>query len=545
MQTSSLGVFLLAGSVSGCVVIEDRTPAPARGAVSQPLRAFVEQSSVTLRSVSAEVDGHLLPLALDPATGLYTGAYAPASLADRCKPSYSLRYQTVFQNSGGVEVTQYEPALGHYQREATGFIPRACLEPLPDQPLTITVVSSGDAELAPGATTCVSELASGECTLRAAVSLANRHLGPDVVVLGSGSIYILSIGTSAPSSYLQPHHLTIRDDVTIRASGSAPATILEFARYGKTLFDVNAASPVTLQLQGLIIRGFQSSGSEDHDGGVGGAITNTNGSLIIDACTFLRNTSRAIIRGGAIQNHGYLSIDHSTLTDNESMMGGAIAQLANAAGTRGLPYARIRNSTISNNRALVAGAGIYGEAGTLDIENVTFAGNGPRSSSVLDGGALCIAGATVLVRQSTFAQNTAAYGAGIYINGGTLALANSIVANFATSSERSSDVMGPVGTAAYGIGTNLFSRCSSTPPGSYYTCPFADSSLILTTSPGLLPLALNAPGLTETFALTTTSPARGQGPAAAANVADIATCLHTDQRGVARSLPCDLGAYQP
>ena len=544
MQTSYLGVFLLVGSVSGCVVIEDRTPAPTRGAASQPLRAFVEQSGVILRSVSAEVDGHLLPLALDPVTGLYTGAYAPASLADRCKPSYSVRYQTIFQNSGGIEVTQYEPALGHYQRQATGFIPLPCF--VRAQPLTITVMSSADAELAPGATTCVTDLAGGECTLRAAISLANGHPGHDMVVLGSGRIYILSIGTRAPMSSLQPHHMTIRDDVTIRASGSTPATIIELGDHGKTLFDVNAASPVTLQLQGLTITGFQSSGSEDHDGGVGGAITNTNGSLIIDACTFSSNISRSIIKGGAIQNHGYLSIDHSTFTDNEASIGGAIAQFANAAGTRGLPYARIRNSTISNNRALVAGAGIFGEAGTLDIENVTFAGNGPRDDHHIDGGALCIVGSTALVRQSTLAQNTASSGAGIYINGGTLGLANSIVANFATPGDAHyDDVMGPVGTAAYGIGTNLFSRCHSTPPDSDFTCPFADSTLILSTSPGLLPLALNAPGTTETFALTTTSPARGQGPAAAANAADIATCLHTDQRGVTRSLPCDLGAYQP
>jgi len=536
MQTSYLGVLLLAGSVSGCVVIEDRTPAPRRGAVSQPLRAFVEQSGVTLRSVSAEVDGHLLPLALDPVTGLYAGTYAPVSLADRCKPSYSVRYQTVFQNAGGVEVTQYEPALGHYQREATGFLPRICRPPV--QPLTIIVQSTSDAELVPGATACVSDLASGECTLRAAISLANGTPGHDVVVLASGSTYTLSIGTSSETS--SPFHMSIRDDLTLRASGSTPATITESesAAYGRALFDVNAASAVALQLQGLTITGF-----EPFTALVPGVITNSNGSLIIDHCTFSSN--EAYLWGGAIQNRGYLSIDHSTLTDNLAWdSGGAVAQFANAAGTSGLPYARIRNSTISYNRVHDGGtgAGIYGSAGTLVVENVTLAGNLPHiPGNRIQGGALYVAGSlSALVRQSTLAQNSADVGAGIYVAGGTLALANSIVVNGVR--EPYSDVMGVDGAVAYGFGRNLLGRCSSTTPG--LTCPIADSTLISSASPGLSALALNAPGTTETYALTASSPARGQGSAVAANAADITTCLHTDQRGVNRSLPCDLGAYQ-
>jgi len=540
MRIIYLGVLPLAGVVSGCVVIEDRTPAPTLGAVSQPLSASVEQVGVSLRTVSAEVDGHLLPLALDPVTGLYTGAYVPASLAERCKPSYSVRYQTVFQNASGSTVTQYEPALGHYQREATGLLPRVCRPPV--RPLTITVLNTNDAELAAGATTCVSTLPSGDCTLRAAISLANGTPGHDVVVLVSGSTYTLSIGTGFPPSPAH-HHLTIHDDLTIRASGSTPATITESGSNGKALFDVNAAPAVTLELQGLTITGFVPSSSF-----VGGAITNTNGSLIIDACTFSSN--EAYLQGGAIQNHGYLSIDHSTLTDNlASLEGGAVAQLPNTAGTSGLPYARIRNSTISYNRVRDGGmgAGIYGSVGTLDVENVTIAANRPHiPGNRIKGGALYMAGSlSALVRQSTLAHNSAEVGGGIYVDGGTLALANSIVASNSNSSQPAFDVMGPAGSTAvaYGLGTNLLNTCSSTPtPG--YTCPIAGSTLILSWSPGLLPLALNAPGTTETYALTASSPARGQGSAVAANAADITTCLHTDQRGVNRSLPCDLGAYQ-
>jgi predicted outer membrane repeat protein len=538
MRIKYLGVFLVVGyASSACVVVEDRTTALTRGATHQTLSASVEKYGTTLLSVSAEVDGQLVPLALDPTTGLYTGAYTAPSLTQRCKPSYSIRYQTVFRDTSGTSVTQYEPMLGHYQHEAWG-LSFPCLR-VASPPRMIAVQSTSDAELAAGATNCVSTLPGGDCTLRAALTLANNSPGHDVVILASGSTYVLNGGGLTPLG--ATFHMTISDDLTIRADGPAPATITETGSFGHGLFDVKGASPVTLELQGLTIAGFEPLVSM-----IGGAITNTNGSLIIDACTFSGN--EAYLHGGAIQNRGYLSIDHSTLSNNLAFLaGGAIAQLANSASTTGLPYARIRNSTISNNQTNTAGmgAGIYGDAGTLQIENVTITGNVPRipGTSII-GGALYVGGSvSALVRQSTLADNTASIGPGIYVAGGTFALTNSIVANNTASGTTAFDVVSPSAVTVNALGTNLVGSCSSTPSATY-TCPIAGSSLIVTSSPGLLPLALNAPGTTETFALDASSPARGQGPTTAPNAADITTCEHTDQRGVARSAPCDLGAYQ-
>jgi hypothetical protein len=70
------------------------------------------------------------------------------------------------------------------------------------------------------------------------------------------------------------------------------------------------------------------------------------------------------------------------------------------------------------------------------------------------------------------------------------------------------------------------------------TCGFTGTGDLINTNPQLGPLALNAPGTTETMALSSTSPAIDE--------ADPVTFPSTDQRGVARPQGAgpDIGAYE-
>ena len=161
------------------------------------------------------------------------------------------------------------------------------------------------------------------------------------------------------------------------------------------------------------------------------------------------------------------------------------------------------------------GGAIYGNSSTVNVYNSTITGNSATGSQ---GGGVYVNGGSLLVSNSTIAQNTASSGGGIY-RGSSFTLRNSIVAD---------NTGGQIG----GSGT-ITSQGRNLIEGGCTGCSGSD----LTADPQLGSLADNG-GNTYTRALLAGSPAIG--------TAVNAQALATDQRGTTRpqGITSDIGAFE-
>jgi len=235
----------------------------------------------------------------------------------------------------------------------------------------------------------------------------------------------------------------------------------------------------------------------------------------------------ASLAGGGIFNLGNLTLSHSTLSRSSSAGGGGVF---NSGGTVTLSH-----STLSANVATY-GSAIVTFGGTVRIMNSTISGNNATGNNTdLDGGAVNISGAsaTVMITNSTITANTAVFSArsGLFLEGGTLTIQNSIVAN--NEGVNNCAVMGGTFTDN---GNNLDNGT---------TCDFG-GAVGQNTNPLLGTLANNG-GATLTHALLTGSPAINAGSNAKA-VDQNGVALTTDQRGAGftrfiNSI-VDIGAYE-
>jgi hypothetical protein len=142
----------------------------------------------------------------------------------------------------------------------------------------------------------------------------------------------------------------------------------------------------------LNVRRSMFRGNGTTDGG-GGAILNS-GTLTIDDSGFSGNQANR--EGGALLNAGagILTIRRSTLSENSTVQGGAIANHGTLV---------VQNSTFSANIAGLGGA-MAGVSGSLHVDQSAFSGNDAGSG----GGLRTYPGSTALVTHSTFDGNTAA-----------------------------------------------------------------------------------------------------------------------------------------
>lgn len=176
----------------------------------------------------------------------------------------------------------------------------------------------------------------------------------------------------------------------------------------------------------------------------------------------------------------------------------------------------IMNSTLTNNTAVDFGGAVFNHHGTLRIMNSTFSAN----SAGNQGGGSYSENGTMQINNSTFTNNSAGSGGGaVYNSSGIFHLRNTIAANTPSGTDCFSDV------ALTADSHNLIESNNG--------CGLPD----VTDDPQLGSLADNG-GPTLTHALLLHSPALDAG--------DAATCLATDQRGVARPVgaACDIGAVE-
>ena len=208
-----------------------------------------------------------------------------------------------------------------------------------------------------------------------------------------------------------------------------------------------------------------------------------------------------------------LTLRGLTLSGDPQHSGGAIA----SSGA-----VRLTRCNLVDNYAGEGGA--ITSTGTLVIVNSTFANNsaGVRGGGILSYGTLAIIG-------STFSGNSATYGGGaIHSAKGVLRLAHSIIAN-----DRA-------GLGLFGVVTDEGGNVIENATGSTGLTARSDR---LNITAQLAPLSDNG-GTVQTFALMSGSPAIG----IAACPTDPITMLPlaTDARGVSRpqDAKCDAGSYQ-
>lgn len=165
-------------------------------------------------------------------------------------------------------------------------------------------------------------------------------------------------------------------------------------------------------------------------GGLRADGSKTAATAMISATRFNGNTSQKG-QGGALWVSALppdaLPIVATSTLDGLQVSGNT-ADLAGGGIFGGQVNVTLRNSSVTGNNAQQAGGGIaFQNAGSLDLVNLTLAGN---ASALASGGGLYSASATALsIASSTIAGNSAASGGGIARDGAGATLRNSIIAN--------------------------------------------------------------------------------------------------------------------
>ncbi|MEE3715382.1 DUF4347 domain-containing protein [Tumidithrix elongata RA019] len=235
--------------------------------------------------------------------------------------------------------------------------------------------------------------------------------------------------------------------------------------------------------------------------------------------------------GGGIYGTGDVTLTNSTVSGNlANIDGGGIY----GAGT----IVSLTNSTISGNTARNNGGGIYGSGAAVNLTNSTVSGN----LANVDGGGIAsttggtIANSTITNNTADFDNNGTGNGGGLFREGGTFTISNSIVAGNVDRGLQAPDI----GSNALGVGfTNGGNNLIGANNGFAVTFPV--SALVGTIAnpvdPKLAPLG-NYGGATQTHALLPGSPALDAG-----NNAGVPA---TDQRGAIRILggTVDIGAFE-
>lgn len=383
---------------------------------------------------------------------------------------------------------------------------------------------------ASAATLCVNTAGSGGCfaTIQQAVNAAtngasidvaagtyaeNVVIGPrkklSIVGAGPGTTIVDGGGSGAGLHLMGASTVLLASGLSVQ-NGTPGIDVDPQARLMASNCSVTGSTPGISggSKANVIVSGCDISGNFATDPSFGGGIRVTGvGKLTVAASTVSGNSGRGIqtyalkltdstisgnTGGGIMLFKG--SVAGSTISGNSTAGAGGGVETFTVSST-----ITISNSTISGNSAGVGG-GIFSEQ-PMQLEHVTIAGN----AATIRGGGLDfeVVGAPsrkITLKATIIADNTAPTGPDCF-----------------SAMVRSS-------------GTNLVedtSACTITPLG---------GATLISADP-LLGSLQNNGGATETKALLPGSPAIGAVTAGT-------LCRKPDQRGVARSVPCDVGAFE-
>jgi predicted outer membrane repeat protein len=302
--------------------------------------------------------------------------------------------------------------------------------------LTVNTLADDPSGPSPGSTTL---------TLRDAITKADAGTG-------TGNQYVIKFARSLKGTINLTKALPFLDNtITIQGPGATKLTVNRTATAPFfPIFTVDKGETDTIS--GLTITGgdatdgggidnlgtltvskvtFTDNHTTNFAGGVGGGIDNL-GTLTVTNSAFTGNSASGA--GGGIYNFDALTVTGTTFTGDSSFVGGGIANVGAGVATvskdtfshdsavfgggianfsNNTSTLIVSHSTFTDNSA-TEGGGIYNNA-TLSVSHSTFTGN-----SATDGGGIANFGiGTLSVSQSTFTDNSATDGGGIY-NVGTL-----------------------------------------------------------------------------------------------------------------------------
>lgn len=327
------------------------------------------------------------------------------------------------------------------------------------------------------------------------------HAGTTIVVTTTADETVAD-GNCSLEEAIQAANTDTAVDACPAGSGADTIVLAAGATYTLTTVDNNGegpngvpfvTSPITINGNGATITRSSASGTPQF------RLTDivTGGSVTLNDLTVSNFDEPAGAGINGVQGLGGAILAHGDLTINDSTISGNRAEFS--------------ETTDADGGAIWAG-------GTLTVTNSTISGNAAagRGGSV-GGGIIVRPGAVATITSSTFADNSAQQGNDLETESSGLTITDTIMASGCLLEATITDG-----------GHNLETGSS---------CGFSSGTDLRNTNPQLGALASNG-GPTPTQALAPGSPAVDAGgtcPAADGG---------TDQRGLPRFTPCDIGAYE-
>ncbi len=355
-------------------------------------------------------------------------------------------------------------------------------------------------------TTTADEYDTGSaCSLREAIHAANHDTAFGGCVAGSGADTI----SVPPGTYTltgegydeedtpAPGEIEITSSLTIIGAGRSTTVIANWT--DARLFVVHGAG-ITATIAQVTLQGTDDSSTNDgisirpgatlvltgsSISGNGNVITNEGTLQLSDSeatgssrySASIRNTGRAsLLRstvtggghsdGGGIANDGEMTVVDSSLSGTTSGSGGAVANrgvltLQNstvhdgsvAGGGGGIlnsGTAIVINSTISHNGGR-HGGGIY-NTGTMTMTNSTLSNNdGEVGAEIWNSGTFSINNSTISANRTSESDESEIMGGGIVNSGGSITMANTILAGNSAEEPATVHCVGTLTSAGYNL----------------------------------------------------------------------------------------------
>ena len=266
-------------------------------------------------------------------------------------------------------------------------------------------------------------------SLRDAVLIANSTPEDEIIELESDAVYELTIAGEDPEDLFEEPDGALLGDLDIGSTGGTltirglgdGATIdaKQISRVIQVRGDFRG-NGATLILENVTITGGVGIAEDITDDGGGGIYIDDKATAELTNCTITGNSAPGSGDGGGIYNGGTLTIRDCDINGNSAGNGGGIAT---SFGNTQIFDSTITNNSanqVSNDIGIGDGGGILQEAaGTTEIVGSTIAGN---SASFRGGGFAGVSSlgntdGIVIIRESTFRENTANSGGGVASGG--------------------------------------------------------------------------------------------------------------------------------
>jgi len=279
--------------------------------------------------------------------------------------------------------------------------------------LALTVNSTSDGvDANPGDGVCAAS--SGACTLRAAVMEGNKALVITNVTLPAGT-YTLTIGGSGEDQSASGD-LDLRWNVNIFGAGASTTILKAGVGLGDRLVDIPVAAGQTIAIKDVTLQGGSAPSGQD-----GGGLRDLGATSLVFWNDTVSGNSASGGSGGGLSFSG----PSGTAVDlyNDTVSGNSAKTNGGGIDVEGAVSAAFHQDSMSNNSALngggMAGFIATGAAGSFtQLIGMTVSGNSTTAGGV--GGGIDLSRAPPAFNL-VVTGNSAGYGGGVYLWGGTLA----------------------------------------------------------------------------------------------------------------------------